>query len=353
MQWLYGTGHLLSIIWDPNFSVIRVVSGRWVLFELSDNIPATIGWKDDSFIENTFPETNATVIVDGNHIGFWSSDVWAGPGTIGAPVISDDFSIIHGNCGKIAVGNGTGARWRIYHTYAAPQNWGDFEIFSMYWYGSNTNKTLSIYLDSPNETNRWFMQLTEDWSGWKRIVVHVDEFHKVGSPSKNEIKTIAIGFYDDNDVAGIWYLNRVTVDVASKGIWTFVDDPNSTGLSHSFASDGRILNFTVSGKANSSTTYQYSDLPPLSASEYPYVVFRVKGTTNARWLFRVFFQDGTSYDFPYWGTPPSNWEVHLFVLSSIPQVQGKIISNKANLALMTKDGNPASVYIDFYAIRSG
>jgi len=79
----------------------------------------------------------------------------------------------------------------------------------------------------------------------------------------------------------------------------------------------------------------------------------VKGTENARWLFRLFFQDGTSYDFPWWGTPTTNWGIYLFDMASVPDLKDKVLRHDAYLVVMTTDGKPASVYIDFYQIRIG
>ena len=134
-----------------------------------------------------------------------------------------------------------------------------------------------------------------DWMETSRYTL--DDFIKVGSPSKSEVKEIAIGFYDEDNVSGTWYLDRVIVDVRGQGDWVFTNNPQSEGLNHSFISDGGILNFTVWGKANAFASFKYSAIPFLPISEYRYVVCLVKGTENARWLFRLFFQDGTKLRF--------------------------------------------------------
>jgi len=172
---------------------------------------------------------------------------------------------------------------------------GDFEVVSLYWYGANTGKTLNVYIDAPDSNNRWRKRITENWMGWKRLVIPLDDFIKVGSPLKDKVKEIAIGFYDEDNVSGTWYLDRVIVDVKGQGDWIFTNNPKSEGLNHTFLSEGGILNFTVWGKENGFASYKHSAISPLSTKEYHYVTCLVKGTENARWLFRLFFARARLY----------------------------------------------------------
>jgi len=68
-------------------------------------------------VEYRFSEIDPIVIVDDDHSSFWTSAIW-GSGTIGVPVINDDpVEKEKGiESGRIVVGTGIGARWRIYHT---------------------------------------------------------------------------------------------------------------------------------------------------------------------------------------------------------------------------------------------
>jgi hypothetical protein len=116
-------------------------------------------------------------------------------------------------------------------------------------------------------------------------------------------------------------------------------------LNYNFSSDGKVLNFTVSGMTEGFCTYEYSGMPPLKTKDYNYVVCRVKGTSNARWSFRLFFQNGSSNDFPYRQTPSEDWTIYEFICLEDAQLR-----HDAYLAVKTVDGLPASVSVDYYFI---
>jgi hypothetical protein len=65
----------------------------------------------------------------------------------------------------------------------------------------------------------------------------------------------------------------------------------------SFESNGNILNFTVAGEGH--PVYRYVFNIPINTGEFRYIACRVKGTSNARWLFRLVSEDGEGKDFPY------------------------------------------------------
>ena len=127
--------------------------------------------------------------------------------------------------------------------------------------------------------------------------------------------------------------------------WTYYS--STEGLIYNFTSDGEVLNFTVSGVVDGFSTYKYTKMPSIRTSEYQYVVCRIKGTSNARWLFRLFFQDGTSYDFPWWYSPSENWMFYTFSYSG-----DKLLSSNAFLAVKTVDGEAAYICIDYYFIMA-
>jgi hypothetical protein len=89
------------------------------------------------------------------------------------------------------------------------------------------------------------MQITENWLGWKRLVLPIDDFIKFGTPSKSEIKEISIGFYNEDNVSGKWLTYRVIVDSRGQGDWVFTNNPQSKELNYSFINNLGILNFTV------------------------------------------------------------------------------------------------------------
>lgn len=357
LSWFFSESLLMHTILDQRFSVLKLFSGGWVLFEILDENQVnakSVGWVQDDFVEYQFSETNPTVVSDEGLESFWTGDSW-GNGSIAVPVITrNSVEKASGmESGQIVVGNGNSSRWRIYHTYVEKQKWTQFDVISLYWFGANSSKTLNIYIDAPNSTNRWIKQIQENWLGWKRIVVPIEDFSMVGSPSKDEVKEISVGFYNDDNVQGTWLLDRVIVDANSQGDWTFTENPQAIGLNYNFSNTAGVLNLTVWGEAENFVSFQYKKLPPLNTSEFRYVFCLVKGTENAQWLFRLFSNDGESYDFPWWGTPTENWQLYVFDFATIPVFQNATLRNDAYLNLKTTDGKSATVYIDFYQIRSG
>jgi hypothetical protein len=80
--------------------------------------------------------------------------------------------------------------------------------------------------------------------------------------------------------------------------WTYYEKYTTQNSSWTFTSDGNILKVTISGNAR--VSFQYLGIPSINTSVCHYVAVRVKGTTNARWWFRLVSNEATSYDFPYW-----------------------------------------------------
>ena len=352
--WLFNNSHLIHAVLDQRFAVLKLNSGGWVLFEITNRNPANFGWEQDDFTEYKFSETNPRVIVDDGQESFWTGDLW-GNGSISVPLITTNLIEKQSGAesGQITVGNGNGSRWRIYHSYTEKQDWGQFEAVSLYWFGANTSKTLNIYIDAANSTNRWIRQITENWLGWKRLVIPLGDFIKIGFPSKNEVKEVSIGFYNEDNVSGTWLIDRAIVDADGRGDWIFTNNPQAEGLDYNFVNYTGVLNLTVWGREEGFASFQNKKIPALPTSEFHYVLCVVKGTENARWLFRLFSSNGTSYDFPWWGAPTADWKLYLFDLSTIAVFQNTTLRNDAYLALKTTDGKPASIYIDLYQIRAG
>jgi hypothetical protein len=128
--------------------------------------------------------------------------------------------------------------------------------------------------------------------------------------------------------------------------WTYIEELSTRGANFNFTSNGDILTLNVSG--NAKITFQYNALPLINTTEYPYVACRVKGSSNARWLFRLISQDGKiGYDFPYWETPSDNWTVYAFNIADTP-LKNNVLDRRIYLGMQSIDSNRATLYIDFY-----
>lgn len=355
-DWLLSNSLLLDVVLDSRYFTLRMSSGSWILFELNviDNSQTAL-WTENNFVEYTLfsNSTAATVLLDDGQDNFWSAQKW-GSGNISTPLIK--------NCSheqqsgaesrQILVNDGNGSRWRIYHTYEQEQNWAEFNTLSFYWFGANTGALFSIYIDAPDSTNRWYIRIAENWSGWKRLILPIDNFVSVGSPSECSVKEISMGFYSEDNVSGTWLLDNLTLaNFYSEGNWIYTPSSQSDGLNYSFIDNNGILNFTVWGTPKNHVALKTQNIPSLRTEFCSYMLCLVKGTENARWVFTFTFANGTSYYFPYWKTPTSGWYLYVIDMSTIPQLQNQTFSNIAFLNLMTDDGKPASIYVDFYQIR--
>jgi hypothetical protein len=157
-------------------------------------------------------------ISDDEQSSFWSVRALEGNGSIGLPVISDDSSTkVSGNNGlKITVQNGTYARWQITHKYTSLQDWSSQDYITFYWYGADTNKTLSVEIKSDIKSYNYYVyNFIENWTGWKRIIISLQNPSAASKspPDLARVNEIDIGFWLSSNVAGTFWLDQVTVDV--------------------------------------------------------------------------------------------------------------------------------------------
>jgi len=130
--------------------------------------------------------------------------------------------------------------------------------------------------------------------------------------------------------------------------WTYIEGYSTKNANWSFISDSDVLTVTVAG--NATVYFRYLGLPFLNTTEYQYVACRVRGSPNARWLFRLFSQDGSlSYDFPYWWKPSEDWDIYPFSIAET-RLKDQLLDQQAFLDVKSVDSNPARIYVDFYFI---
>jgi len=130
--------------------------------------------------------------------------------------------------------------------------------------------------------------------------------------------------------------------------WNYIESYSTKNARWSFTSEGDVLTVTVAG--NATVSFRYLGLPLLQTTEYQYIACRVRGSSNARWLFRLFSQDGSlSYDFPYWWKPSGNWETYLFRIDQTP-LKDQLLDKQAFLDIKSVDSSPATLYVNFYMI---
>lgn len=176
-----------------------------------------------------------TSLWDDAEVNFWTV-AYGGSGTLGTPtVITENTVTKKGNSSyKFTVPSGGNLGYAAFdHEYSSPENWSNYDVFSLWWYGENTGTTFAVRLeDSTGGAQEW--RPVEDWTGWKRLVfpLRKPEVHWGTPTDLSDIIKIRIAKYE----AGEWYLDRAGLDVLSTQTG-FVD----VGVN---ASEGFVLSTT-------------------------------------------------------------------------------------------------------------
>jgi hypothetical protein len=130
--------------------------------------------------------------------------------------------------------------------------------------------------------------------------------------------------------------------------WNYTEAYSTVGAYYDFSSDGTVATINVAG--NSRANFKYGEMPRINITEYPYIAYRVKGSSNARWLLRLYAENGQiCYDFPYWQTPTTYWSTFILNMAETP-LRGKLLDPGADLAVKSADNDSATLFIDYYMI---
>jgi len=160
-------------------------------------------------------EVNPSVIYDDVE-SFWSlSNI--GSGSIEGAISEDTANEIKGtSCLQLVVGAGSNLYVELSHDYGAGsmQDWSNYKFFCIYFYGANSSLTFRVHLGSPDWSNRWTWDIIDNFTGWKRIILSLNNPDStVGSPSGLD----AIRYIWITGLNGqyTWRIDRTVVDVES------------------------------------------------------------------------------------------------------------------------------------------
>jgi hypothetical protein len=187
-------------------SVIAYWNATWQKYQQTGQV---------SNVYNNWTEFAPVVLADDGQSDFWSVGAW-GLGSVIMPVLSDSSDVkMSGDNSLQIIINGANSgygNWYINHHYEIPLNLSGDDFVSYYWYGANTGKTMSIYMRSPDDANFFKVDFLDNFDGWNRLIFSLPAFSKVGSAEWDHINDVRIVCFDKN-VSGIWYLDRVILDV--------------------------------------------------------------------------------------------------------------------------------------------
>lgn len=104
--------------------------------------------------------------------------------------VSDDQAVaIPGTTSlKISL-DGTG-NMVVYHRYPSQQDLSRYAVLSLYFYGANTSKSVTLTFHTNEWTDYYAYAFHDNFVGWKQIVVPLDSFAVYGSPSWSGINYV-------------------------------------------------------------------------------------------------------------------------------------------------------------------
>jgi hypothetical protein len=159
--------------------------------------------------ETTYETVIQTIIP--NEYDFWKAGALE-QGQVSIPILSNVGDISKSNESlKIVVEAGDRLAPFIYHIYEEYQDWSEYNFVSFQWYGQNSGQRVLIILWTPDLEN-WAVgcSITEDWFGWKQIIVPLEEFNALkGTYDLTRVKCVQIWF--GNNTQGTWYLDQVSL----------------------------------------------------------------------------------------------------------------------------------------------
>ena len=91
------------------------------------------------------------------------------------------------------------------------QDWSSRDVLSMYLYGANTSAGIWIEIFSPDIGNYFQYHVKDDWIGWRRIIVPLNDF-EVGYGSPSWLNITKIRLFDNIDLGELYYVDRIVID---------------------------------------------------------------------------------------------------------------------------------------------
>jgi hypothetical protein len=222
------------------------------------------------YLDNQLEETVSVLEVDGdsNPAGFWSST--------GTPILSNETTmVIRGTKSLKCNYNNAPQYGGFQHTYGSGQNWSAYDFVAFWWCGANSGLSWLFRIQSSSGNLRGY-QFTENWTGWKRVVVPILTMTPTGTLDLTSVTFLSFSVQTASPPTNIIYLDRMVLDI---GQWVKVEVaiPDYLIVSsnvafsswHPSSYDAPFLFYPVNGAANASgTNYNMGRLYALTGTSH-------------------------------------------------------------------------------------
>jgi hypothetical protein len=143
---------------------------------------------------------------------FWSA-IESGTGSYTVAVAEETTTKIKGSSSlKLTVSAGAFKDMGCTHAWGTAKDWSHLETLCFYLYGANTGLNVTINLEATDWANRFYWQITDDFTGWKRFELAFADVTESGSPDQSTIQAIKI-FYVNVNQAFTSYLALTELEV--------------------------------------------------------------------------------------------------------------------------------------------
>lgn len=115
-----------------------------------------------------------------------------------------------------------------------------------------------------------------------------------------------------------------------------------------FESSNNVLSISVPG--NTTGVFQYSGMPNINTTTYPYLTIRIKGSPNTRYALRLISEHAEiGYDFSGPDALSENWAANTFNIAESP-LEDKLLYSQTYLYVQSADLVTATLFVDLLMI---
>ena len=173
---------------------------------------------DGLYLDNQLEESptagDVLEIIDDNQASFWSKT-----GTAASITLTNEATIKQKGIDSLKVIFTNTPQFSGIQRYIGA-DWSTWDFLSFYMYGANSGKIFIVELQCPDNANKRGYGITDNFSGWKKIVIALRAMSITGSPNFATTGTMKIYNYSAENVSFTWYLDRM---VLQKGRWAYLE----------------------------------------------------------------------------------------------------------------------------------